>query len=304
MPFIDPKRIPLIGYDHIDDTHRDLATRVNDLYTLWQDRASGAVVVDRLDDLLRAFGRHFAEEEDIVAARGFADGGAHHDRHEDLLEMMTAEVGRMTRRANGYPDGMVDVFAVLDVVLYEHEMIEDQDFWTLFRSSPANASSESVRTVAGGPMSPPMVLDADLCTGFGAMDAQHAALFAHVNKVSKLLDVGAPAQVMVRSLEDLLDEVRAHFAWEDGLAEDAHLIDRQRHVAQHKKLLDDLKDLIGQYATQGRRPVDEGVRRYLRFWLVDHIRHVDMPMADDLSRQHAAKPDAHMVREKESQGLD
>lgn len=129
MSFIDPKKIPALGHDAIDAAHRALATQINRLYADWLEDISPDRLKRAFADLIPVIAHHFAEETAIVAAKGFHDDGAHAATHESLLAELSEAVASFIV-GNGSSDA-IDVFNLIATLLFEHEVLDDQDYWLL-----------------------------------------------------------------------------------------------------------------------------------------------------------------------------
>lgn len=282
MPFIDPARIPVVGHPVIDQAHQGLVERINALYELWQQQVARPVLATESALLLRAFGRHFAEEEALVASLGFPALAAHQARHQALLDDLSGKVRCLSEQGDGRAESIVDVFAAIDQMLYEHEIVDDQEFWHLFSSPQSNHAPE--RRDSGEILS---LADLDP-TGLGPLDQQHQELVVVVNRLGGLLAVQAPSAVVQGVLNDILAHTLEHFAYEEALSRQYGLADHALHASMHAELVGILQALITRYAEGHFDGVEDTFRRYLKFWLIDHIIHVDAPMAQALQQRDEA----------------
>jgi hemerythrin-like metal-binding protein len=276
MPFIDPVRIPMVGHAVIDRAHQDLVKRINALYELWQQQAPRSVLATESALLLRAFGRHFAEEEALVADLNFEGLATHQARHQELLADLSDKIHCLSEQGETQAETIVDVFAAIDQMLYEHEIIDDQEFWGLFATPHEVAQA--------GPRETGEILSlADVIpTGLGPLDQQHQELVMVVNRLGGLLAVQAPAAVIQGVLNEILSHTIEHFAYEEAVSKQHALSDHHVHTEMHNELVKNLEDLINRYAEGHFEGIEEVFRRYLKFWLIDHIVHVDAPMVQAL----------------------
>jgi hemerythrin len=272
MPFIDPAQIFPVGHPVIDKAHAELVERTNRLYELWQLQQPAEHLAIEAMLLLRAFGRHFAEEEALVESLGFTDIEAHRQRHQDLLADITGKVRSLCDKVAPGAQTIVDVFSAIDQLLYEHEIIDDQEFWYLFPD---------------GDTPPPMdgailSMDEVLTTGMATLDQQHQDLVVLVNRLGRLLAIQAPQAVIVSVLNEILSQTIVHFAQEEELSAAHQLADHRAHAFMHRDLVQTLQEMIRRYEQGTFDGFEDVFRRYLKFWLIDHIVHVDTPMAQAL----------------------
>lgn len=284
MAFIDAAKIPPTGHPRIDAGHREMAEQVNSLYEMWQSGAPHADVVRSLDLLLRVVGRHFAEEEEIGRAIGYDGMDRHQGRHRELLGELTTLVDGL-RGATGYSDRAIDAFALIDSLLYEHEIVDDQDYWLLFHDGvPAEAAPADQPLIA---------LDEGLSTGIAAVDRDHEALVDLINALARSLRADAGPATVRDLLDRLVDHSRRHFAKEEAMMEAADAPGLEGHRILHEHLLSDLDAVIAQYGAGRYADLEDLLQTYLKFWLIDHIRNVDartLPGASGFRAPEAAEP--------------
>jgi hemerythrin-like metal-binding protein len=70
----------------IDKQHRKLAECVNDLASSLRRGDDPVTIADKLAAMISYTEYHFASEERLMAAHGFADAAAHHEIHAHLLD--------------------------------------------------------------------------------------------------------------------------------------------------------------------------------------------------------------------------
>lgn len=264
MAFIDAGRIPATGHPRIDAGHEELAGQINSLYERWREGAPQDDILRHLDLLVRAIGRHFAEEEDIGRQVGYRYLAEHQARHVSLLAELTDLVEDMRSDASGR-DRAIDVFTVIDSLLYEHEIVDDQDYWLLFRDGLPEVPQ------------PSGVIDwgADLRTGLPDIDADHQGLIDLLNRLSTALGTAAPPSAVGYLLNRVLEHSQAHFAREERMMAEADAPSLDTHRALHAHLLDDLQGVIERHARGEYPNLHDLLHGYLKYWLIDHIRNVD-----------------------------
>jgi len=197
--FVDTRKIPLVGQPTIDRGHLELADHVNGLYDRWVGGAPPGSMVDALRAFLTRAGCHFREEEALLAAAGFAGLDRHRAVHADLARNLTALVDRAEAVASGAADGagttesgtMVDLFSAADTLIYEHEILEDQDFRAVFVGPGRGCDLEA------GPL---LAWRRSQSTGLLETDAHHRRLVVLLNQLHHLVCLG----VSPREVDDLL----------------------------------------------------------------------------------------------------
>lgn len=279
--FIDPDKIPPTGHPRIDAGHRALAREVNELYGLWRSGASREDLRTGFKLLLRSVGRHFAEEEEAALGANFAGLEHHRARHRALLERLSEAVAALPVEGDGTADPVIDLFEAMDTLLYEHEVLDDQEYWPLFRDGLAAVEGP-------GPL---IIWTPDLETGLAQADQHHRGLALQLNHIKAAVCAKAPARRVTELLEGLKALAVLHFAWEEVLMMDADVPSIEDHRLLHRRLLDDLDTLIARWADGGFTELEAVLESDLKFWLIDHIRHVDQPMAEGILARRAAAAD-------------
>ncbi|HET8881787.1 MAG TPA: hemerythrin domain-containing protein [Solimonas sp.] len=70
-----------LGYERMDDTHRDFVEKVDALL-----RADDADLLARLDDFIAHADAHFGEEKEWMETTGFPAAGCHIDEHAAVMK--------------------------------------------------------------------------------------------------------------------------------------------------------------------------------------------------------------------------
>ena len=277
MAFIDPDKIPPTGEPRIDAGHRDLAERVNAAYEAWSGGEDRAVVLERLHLFLRAVGRHFAEEEAIAREAGYDGLEEHQARHRELLRRLTGQIHALDREGSDH-DRTVDVFSLIDTLFYEHEILEDQDFWVLFRQqTPAPVSH-----------GPAIIWTRALELGIGGIDRDHQDLAALFNRLKGAAQSQASATTLLSVLQQLRQCALSHFAAEEALMRSFPYEERGAHLLYHRQLEAELDAVIAEVRSGQSSDLALRVESFFAFWLIDHIGNVDRLMVEALHR-HGAK---------------
>lgn len=275
--FIDVSRIPVTGNARIDQAHRDLAAMVNMLFEQWRDGVDGAELKAGFELFLRAVGRHFAEEEEIAAAAGCPNVPEHAGKHNALLVALTSHVHALADLTESrVGDRRIDLFSLIDQMLYEHEMLDDQEFWPVL-----SAVGHSVDVPADAPL---IVWSRALETGHAEVDRQHRTLVELLNGLDAMVRRQALAVEASELLGRIIDHTRCHFQWEERQMAGIRAPGAAAHRMLHAQLLTDMTEAVA--ATGGVPTLD--LMQYLKFWFIDHIRHVDGDLARSLNAMAAA----------------
>lgn len=279
MTFIDPARLPETGHPLIDEGHAQLADLANDLYLAWQGGRCGGLG-PQARAFVAALAQHFAEEESIMEDVALGTAADHRRRHAELLTEFEALAEALEGAAGLVADVMVDLFRAAERLVWEHEMVDDQDFWVHFAGQ---RQDEPGGLVAWGP---------EVAVGDADIDRQHQTLLALVNDLHGGITGGLRRESLMGRLTGLRRFTARHFAWEErcmALVPAAH---DDAHVAMHAALLADLDRVLADMQAGRDDTVAELLGSYVRHWLVEHIDTMDRPLAQALA---AAKAGAARV---------
>jgi hemerythrin len=251
--------IPSSGNEVIDAGHRDLAALVEDISQLWRLGAETSVLAQRLGTLRERALHHFDEE--IAQLSGLDDAVLlrHTAQHEEMIRKIDAvledfENGDGARR-------WFEMIQSIDHMLLHHELVEDVGYFHLLGRPPVL------------PKEPLIGWTKDLSLGVEWVDQHHRALIDTINEIGML-----PDNYDLADADALLERLR-RITWYHFHEEEAHLVycdqaRAQRHVAQHRHLLDELDRLIFDVRS-GRVRLSQTTSDYLVRWLIDHIVNCD-----------------------------
>jgi diguanylate cyclase (GGDEF)-like protein/hemerythrin-like metal-binding protein len=123
------------GEPTIDAEHEELFRLANVLISasLHQDEKRGTLLA-ALDALLEHVARHFADEEKILAARGYAKLAQHQRAHQGLLKRALA-LKEAALRGDAKTGPVVEFLA--HEVVAQHLLAADRDFYPLFAGAGA-----------------------------------------------------------------------------------------------------------------------------------------------------------------------
>lgn len=118
--------------------------------------------------------------------------------------------------------------------------------------------------------------------GHEELDAQHAALFARVNRLHDLADSLHGRQALAGQLAELREETVLHFRCEEDLMKRGAYPGFTEHTRLHDVLIQQLQDLELKHQ-EGSLTLSLPVMTYLKDWLVHHIAVEDRRLAEFLA---------------------
>lgn len=266
MTFINPANLPETGHPMIDQGHARLAELANDLYLAWQ-QGQGAALAPRAARFVAALAEHFSEEERIMEDVALPTAEEHRGRHVQLLAEFTALAEALAEASGACADVMVDLFRAAERLVWEHEMVDDQDFWAHF------AGRSSVQ----GPL---IDWESHLAVGDVDIDAQHRALVALVNDLHAGIVAGIGRESLIGRVTGLRRFTARHFAWEERLMAEVPGAHNEAHAIMHAALLADLDRVLGDLRNGRFDTVEDLLGSYVKHWLLEHIATMDRRLAD------------------------
>lgn len=125
--------------------------------------------------------------------------------------------------------------------------------------------------------------DASFATGVSKYDEQHKVLFNMVNDLADAMQQKKSKEAVGRVLNGLADYTVNHFADEERSFAQTHYPEEAQHKALHKKLVDQVVELIGKF-NAGEPLITQDVINFLQDWLINHIKGVDKSYGPHLNK--------------------
>ncbi len=251
--------IPAHARPMIDDGHRDLAGRLEEIVQLWRLGAETPVLGERLLAFRTRAEQQFEQEIGLLGR--LSDGVLlrHTAQYEDMIRRIDAVLADFS--AGGGAIHWFDMVDCIERFLRHYEPRESGGGLTLSRDGAARAGESLINWTQ------------DLALGVDWIDQHHRALIDTINEIGML-----PRHCDLADADALLERLR-RIAWHHFHEEEAHLAvgDRDRahrHVAQHRHLLAELDRLIFDVRSRRVELTGETGDRLCR-WLVDHILTID-----------------------------
>lgn len=107
-----------------------------------------------------------------------------------------------------------------------------------------------------------------------AMNDEHKKLIAIMNRLADESDAKAPRGRLSRSLKELGDYTKIHFAHEEAYMESIAYPKLAIHRGVHKQLLQQFSGFVEQFEA-GNGTISEDFFHFLKRWLIAHIKHID-----------------------------
>ncbi|MGA2183463.1 MAG: bacteriohemerythrin [Bryobacteraceae bacterium] len=118
------------------------------------------------------------------------------------------------------------------------------------------------------------------------IDREHQALFAMAEQLHQAMLNGSGATVLGDLLARLINYTQVHFSHEEALMRHHQYRGMDAHVAEHRRLTEQVLDLQRKYAA-GKLTITLETMHFLRDWLDHHILRSDQLVAQHI-RAHEA----------------
>lgn len=271
--FIEPDHLQSTGNPVLDAAHERLARVVNQAYGMWTGGESAERVSEVLGQLVDMARRHFDDELAVLRTAGYPQWEEHQSLHQRLVADMVAA---FSKKAAGDPRmAQLDMFKVIDRLLYEHEFLDDLAFAPVFDA-------------ALGVHVPPLVEWEDqYSVGDDNIDRQHKVLVKRLNLMEGVAKSGAGRDELVREMEGLFEYVSWHFAYEEELMRSRAMPFLTVHKMLHDTLRQQLRTIIEEVRTGKTPDLVKLVQDRLKTWLVDHMHHMDTRIGEFLASHGA-----------------
>ena len=126
----------------------------------------------------------------------------------------------------------------------------------------------------------------DYLVGQQEIDSQHKRLFQLADQLHAAMTTGKGKDVMLKTLGDLIDYTKRHFAAEEKLMQKSNYPDYLAHKVFHDKLTAQVVQFQTEFAA-GKSTVTIQLLQFLKDWLQHHIGETDRKIAVFLSQRAA-----------------
>ncbi|MGL4593233.1 MAG: bacteriohemerythrin [Thermoguttaceae bacterium] len=110
--------------------------------------------------------------------------------------------------------------------------------------------------------------------GVHSIDTQHKKLVGIVNTLFDHMKAGKAHDIMEKTLSELIDYVKEHFTYEEGLQKKAGYPRLIKHAIEHQDLMKKVADFQKQFS-EGQVRLSVDMMNFLKHWLEHHIAVAD-----------------------------
>lgn len=241
--------IPACGNRLIDAYHRRLSDVLRDAAACVREDPRHPGFGTIIAHFRTVLAEHFETEAVILRGAGFAEAEAHMAKHEAILALIDTQAGALAAQDGG-PQRHA-LIQDLERVLYEHELLEDTQYWDDVRSEQALGD---------------LVFDETIRIGIDWIDLQHRDLVYTVNELRQAARAN-DTSLIEALMERFVRHARQHFA-----DEERHLEAMGKPISQHRHGHHHLLEALERMASQATTDPSAIAGDYMKFWLVDHIK--------------------------------
>ncbi len=109
-------------------------------------------------------------------------------------------------------------------------------------------------------------------TGIPDVDHEHRELVELLNELHGKLDDRADPETIEAFLGEVFARISAHFALEESVMRKHHYDEYEAHKAEHEELLDEIRDIMDDYAAGRYVNYEERLVSRVHDWFVNHFR--------------------------------
>lgn len=117
----------------------------------------------------------------------------------------------------------------------------------------------------------------------GSMEMVHREEIDIINTLLRQIDEASDLETLTDTFDALLEHMRSHFASEEKLMKESRFSQYRLHKSEHDKILNEARNV---YMDWRSRKETQRLKEYLEEdiaqWLVQHIKAMDIPMAQFL----------------------
>ena len=126
----------------------------------------------------------------------------------------------------------------------------------------------------------------EYCVGRAEIDTQHKRLFQLADQLHAAMSAGKGNDVLAKTLGELIDYTKLHFAAEERLMVQSHYPEYLAHKAKHDNLAGQVVEFQKSFVA-GKASMSIQLLQFLKDWLAHHIGETDRKVAQHLKNQPA-----------------
>jgi hemerythrin-like metal-binding protein len=131
-----------------------------------------------------------------------------------------------------------------------------------------------------------MTWNTSFSVGVQKLDGQHTILFTILNDLHAAMMKGQAQSMTGPLLHQLADYTHTHFAAEEAMMEAARYPGLADHKIKHRELFKQVEDYVLRF-DKGEITLNVQLLDFLRDWLTNHIKKVDMAYSASLIQRSA-----------------
>jgi len=217
------------------------------------------------------------------------------DRSGEALEDILNKINELTIQISQVATAAEEQTATTHEITHNIQMITDvvnrnvdNARSTTQATSTLSKQVEGLHELVGHfRLSKAVAWDVSYAVGVEKYDNAHKVLFNMINDLADAMQQKKSRDAVGRVLNGLADYTINHFADEERSFSQTHYPEEAQHKTLHKKLLEQVSDLIGKF-NAGETLIAQDVINFLNDWLINHIKGVDMRYGPHLNK-HGVK---------------
>jgi hemerythrin-like metal-binding protein len=115
----------------------------------------------------------------------------------------------------------------------------------------------------------------EFSVGIESVDYEHRSLFRLLNNLHKGLEGGADREGILDFLGEVYARIASHFALEEAIMLEKKYDQLADHKADHERLLDEIREIMDDYAVGAYENYDEVLAEHLHDWFSVHFKTKD-----------------------------
>ncbi len=219
--------------------------------------------------------------------RGTAETGRSGEALEDILNQindLTMQINQVATAAEEQTATTQEITNSIHMIAQVvNENVESAHITTKATSTLSKQVEGLHELVGHFKLSKALEWDPSFAVHVERYDNAHRVLFNMVNDLADAMQQKKSKDAIGRVLKGLAEYTISHFAEEERSFSQTQYPEETQHKALHKKLLDQVSDLIRKFDA-GEQLIAQDVINFLQDWLINHIKGVDKRYGPHLNK--------------------
>lgn len=261
------------GIKLIDDQHLVLLNLIRDFDDAINGKKEKITLEKIFEELINYIDYHFKAEENLLIESGYPDFDEHKKKHDQLISQA---LNFQEKHKKGIPNLEAEIMIFLTEWIVSHINKSDMAYVSHVTGNKDNNSGllageqalDKSKKSNKKTVTDKIFLSIDCSSGIEEIDSQHQQIMALINSLNTAISKKDSANSKV-VLQNLIDNVKAHFSTEEKLLESSQNIDT--HKNSNKKFIKKI-NMFQRMCNDGVGCSETEIILFLKDWFLSHIK--------------------------------